>query len=392
MASMSATDHAPAVAPGSREHAQRLVEQIRAAGPELEAAGRQAELDRALPPGIVKLLRDLGLFWLKTPNELGGTVLDPLDFCDVLEEVAYHDASAAWAVMVGNGTTGFLAGWLPDEGIREMFVPGEPLPIMAGQFVPRGTATRVDGGYRITGQWSFCSGIGHSNWVSGGFRTDDNDVRLFCIPKSETTVLDTWDVAGLQGTGSNDFSLSDHFVPAYRTMRTMGEPPKRGGPLHRQPARIFVGNELGPVVVGIARRALDDMREAAARSGGGMGRSALGDRPAFQKTFGQVDAQVHGASLLYREAVAVAWQRFLEGHIDEALIDVSMARMTHAVDSCADAVGELFRYGGGRVLSLDDPMQRHLRNLIAAAQHLMVSEENFELSGKALLADAEAGR
>jgi alkylation response protein AidB-like acyl-CoA dehydrogenase len=371
----------------SARMAQELIEEVRAAAPELEGAAREAELDRALPPRIVALLRELGLFWLKTPAELGGRVLDPLDFCDVLEEVAYHDASAGWAVMVGNGTTGFLAGSLPDEGVREMFVPGAALPVIAGQFIPRGTATRVDGGYRISGRWSFCSGITHADWVAGGCRTDDGDVRLFCIPKAEATVLDTWHVAGLQGTGSNDFALEDHLVPATRTMRAFGEPARRGGPLHRQPARIFVGNELGPVAVGIARRALHDMRAAAAGTAGGPGRTALGDRPAFHKAFGQADAAVRAAALLYRDAVAAGWERFLEGSADEALMHVSMARTTHAVDACVRAVSELFRYGGGRVLSLEHPMQRHLRNLIAAAQHVFLTEENFELAGRALLTE-----
>jgi alkylation response protein AidB-like acyl-CoA dehydrogenase len=365
----------------------RLLEQLREAGPELEAAGRQAEVERQLPAHIVELLRRLGLFWLKTPNELGGNELDPLDFCDVLEEVAYHDASAGWAVMVGNGTTGFLAGSLPDEGIREMFVPGAPLPIVAGQFVPRGTAVRVRGGFRVTGRWSFCSGIPHASWVAGACTVDEGDIMLLCIPKGEATVLDTWHVAGLQGTGSNDFSLSDHFVPAARTMRLIGEPAKRGGPLHRQPARLFVGNELGPVAAGIARRALDDMRRAAAMTARSATRSPLGDRASFQKTFGQADAKLRAARLLYRDTVALGWQRFLEGDVDEALIDVSMARTTFAADSCVDLVSDLFRYGGGRVLALDNPMQRHLRNLIAVAQHLFLTEENFELAGKALLGD-----
>jgi alkylation response protein AidB-like acyl-CoA dehydrogenase len=363
---------------------QRLVERIREAAPQIEAAARRAEVDRALPADIVELLRGLGLFWLKTPAELGGDPLDPLDFCDVLEEVSLHDASAGWAVMVGNGTTGFLAGSLPDEGVQEIFVRGAPLPIIAGQFVPRGTATRVDGGYRVSGTWSFASGITHASWAAGGCRVDDGDIRLFCVPKDEVTVLDTWHVAGLQGTGSNDFTLADRFVPASRTMRALGEPAKRGGALHRQPAKLFVGNELGPVAVGIARRALDDMRAAAATPGGGA-RPALADRPAFHKALGQSDAKVRAASTLYRDTVELAWERFLEGRADEPLVELCMARSTYAVDLCIEAVQDLFRYGGGRALALDNPMQRHLRNLIAAGQHLFLAEENFERAGKALL-------
>jgi alkylation response protein AidB-like acyl-CoA dehydrogenase len=367
----------------TREHP--LVGQVREVGAQLAGAARQAELNRALPEEIVEILRDLGLFWLKTPDELGGTTLDPLDFCDVMEEVAYHDASAAWAVMIGCGTTGYLAGRLPDEGIAEMFVPGAPLPVAAGQFIPRGTATRVDGGYRVTGRWSFCSGIMHSDWVGGGFSAEDGQLRIHVVPKSEATVHDVWHVAGLQGTGSNDFSLTDHFVPDGRTMLTYDEPPKRGSSLHRQPPKLFVGNELGPLAVGVARRALDDMRETSRRPVSGMARIPLGDRATFQKTFAQCDAMVRAAQLLYRDAVAESCARFEEGNLDDGLMDIDMGRFVYANDLCIEAVRTLFRQGGGRVLHLEHPMQRHLRNLIAAGQHLFLSEENFELSGRALL-------
>jgi alkylation response protein AidB-like acyl-CoA dehydrogenase len=363
-----------------------LVRSVRDIGPELAAAARQAELERTLPSAVVARLRELRLFWLKTPAVLGGAELDPLAFCDVLEEVAYHDASAGWAVMVGNGTTGFLAGSLPDDGIREMFRSDTPLPIVAGQFVPRGTAAPVEGGYRVTGRWSFCSGLPHADWLTGACATQDGDLRLVCVPKSEATVHDTWHVAGLQGTGSQDFSLDDHFVPARRTMSLIEEEPKRGGPLHRQPARLFVGNELGPVAVGIARRALDDMREvAAAGTARAFSGAPLRDRAAFHKALGQADARLAAARLLYRDTVALGWRRFLEDRADDALMAMTMARTTHAVDICVGLVSDLFRYGGGRVLALEHPMQRHLRNLTAAAQHVFLSEENFELAGRALL-------
>jgi alkylation response protein AidB-like acyl-CoA dehydrogenase len=101
----------------SRDRAKALVEAITEVGAMFEGAAREAEVERRLPSSVVEVLRDLGLFWLKTPLGLGGSELDPIDFCDVLEHLAYFDASAAWAVMVGNGTTGTFAGWLPDEGV-----------------------------------------------------------------------------------------------------------------------------------------------------------------------------------------------------------------------------------------------------------------------------------
>ena len=101
----------------------------------------------------METLRELGAFWLKTPAELGGTPLDPLDFCDVLEEFALTDTATAWAVMVGNGGTGTAGGWLPDAGARRVFDPGRPRPLVVGH---RDRAAR-DGRWPA-GTWSAASG------------------------------------------------------------------------------------------------------------------------------------------------------------------------------------------------------------------------------------------
>ena len=271
-----------------------VLEAARALGPAFEAATRQAEVERTLPQSVVEQMREAGLFWLKTPKSLGGSELDPVGFCDVVEEIAYHDASAAWAVMIGNGVTGTFAGWLPDEGVEDLFPEGGPLPIMAGQFVPRGVAVAVPGGYRVTGRWSFSSGIMHSSWVAGAARVEGGEPGeeiLLCVPKSSATVHDIWFVAGLEGTGSNDFSLEDVFVPASHTRRRADAPPQRGGPLFRQPQSLFVANEITPVAVGIARRALDDIVVLARATVRGATGVPLIDRAAFQKTLGRAEAK-----------------------------------------------------------------------------------------------------
>ena len=204
-------------------------------------------------------LSSLGLFWLKTPAEFGGTPLTPLEFCDVIEELAYIDASTAWATMIGNGCGGMAGGWLPDEGARRVFGasasetgPGS-LPLIAGQPQPRGVARPVLGGYVVSGRWGFSSGIVHAGWVIGGFPApaDPAVVMVFVAPKDDADVVDTWHVAGLQGTGSLDFRLSDVFVPASMTY-VRGGPAFRGGALFRQPGvhgRDLRGGRRRPVPV-----------------------------------------------------------------------------------------------------------------------------------------------
>jgi alkylation response protein AidB-like acyl-CoA dehydrogenase len=374
-----------------------FLDAVRARRTTFEAAARRAEEERTLPADVVEMMRELRLFWLKTPRELGGSELDPLEFCDVLEEIAYYDASAAWTAMVGNGVTGMVAGWVPDEGLREIFpAAGEGeradarLPICAGQFVARGTAVPVDGGYVVTGRWSFCSGINHADWVVGGSTVAGGDGRelLVVVPKSEATLHDTWYAAGLQGTGSGDFSLTETFVPAGRTFGWGGTPAVRAGDLFRQAPLLFVSNELGPVVVGVARRAVDDMYALASATDRRMSRVHLSERAAFQKDIARAECRLRAMRLLYRDTVAECWAAAgAGGKLSETFVPRQLAQHTLVVEECAALVDQIMRYAGGRALSLDHPMQRHLRNLIAARQHVYVSDENYERAGKARLAE-----
>ena len=189
---------------------------------EFEAADERAEKLRTLPGETVATLRAMGAFWLKTPAELGGTPLAPLDFCDVMEEFGYADAATAWTVMVGNGGTGTAGGWLPDAGAGRVFAPGRPLPLVVGTPGPRGTGRAAPGGYVVSGRWGFASGVAYADWLLGGFRVPGGGglpdrLLVAVVPKDDVEVVDTWHVAGLQGSGSFDFRMADVFVPAEMT-------------------------------------------------------------------------------------------------------------------------------------------------------------------------------
>ena len=369
-----------------------LLERLRARRGDFEAAGERAEQLRTLPPDIVEILRDLGLFWLKTPAELGGTPLHPLEFCDVIEELAYAEVSAAWAAMIGAGCTGMAAGWLPEAGLRTVFPPGGPPPVLAGQPQPRGTGRRANGGYLVSGRWSFNSGIVHADWVIGAFRPDGDENRMlvFAMPKSEAAVIDTWRVAGLQGTGSLDFRTDAVFVPDELTYDPAAGA-VRGGDLFRQEIHLFVSNEVPPLCIGLARRAIDDMTELAGHTARFPGGPALSERAVFHKELGRADARVRAARLLHREAIAAGFEAAGRGDgADPAVLTAAAVASVYAVETCAEVVSDLFRYGGGRVLALSSPMQRHLRNALAARQHLAVSDEFYEAAGRDLIQSAKA--
>ena len=387
-----------------------LLAGIRANREKFESAGDRAEELRTLPHDGVALLRTLGLFWLKTPAELGGTPLPPIEFCDVIEELAYVDTSTAWAAMIGAGCNGLTGGWLPEDGARRIFGAADGVrPVVAGQLVPRGTGHPVRGGYLVSGRWGFSSGIVHADWLIGAFKPDrgeqgdansDDDAApsgfplmvVFLVPKDQAEVIDNWHVAGLQGTGSLDFSLDGVFVPTEMTYR-LGAPAVRGGDLFRLGMPAFVSNEVPPLAVGLARRALDDMTELATHTARFPGGPTVSERAVFHKELGRAETRIKAARAVHREAMAQAWDAAVAGTVpgEEIQLAVTTASI-YAVETCTDVVSDLFRYGGGRVLALSNPMQRHLRNVLAARQHIALSEEHYEAAGRYILQSAKRRR
>ena len=403
-----------------------LLADIRSHREQFESAGDRAEELRTLPHDAVATLRELGLFWLKTPAELGGTPLPPVEFSEVIEELAYIDTSTAWAAMIGAGCNGLAGGWLPAAGARRIFgdsadaapagTRANRLPVLAGQLAPRGTGTPVTGGYLVHGRWGFSSGIVHADWLIGAFKSErapaaggggaaggagaDDEAAstgigamiVFAIPKAEAEVIDNWHVAGLQGTGSLDFSVDGIFVPAELTYE-LGSPAVRGGDLFRLGMPAFVSNEVPPLAIGLARRAIDDVTELAAHTARFPGGPTVSERAVFHHALGRAEVRVRAARAVHREAMAAAFASAVADGApsEEQQLAVTTASV-HAVETCADVVSELFKFGGGRALALTNPMQRHLRNVLAARQHVALSEENYEAAGRYLLESAKARR
>jgi indole-3-acetate monooxygenase len=371
--------------PGATATYEHLMAEIDKRRAELEEASADADAMRTLPPPAVEILRDLEVFWLKVPEELGGNPIDPLQFSDAIEELAYIDASLGWTAMIGAGSGGIAASLLPDEGAKELFLDSPSRPIFAGQPRARTKAKPVEGGFVVSGRWSFSSGIHHAEWLIGGFHTDEDEDPPnpfgtgFVVPKSQATVFDNWHVAGLAGTGSSDYALEEVFIPTTHTGKRRGVPPRLKGPLWRQEPLVLVGNELPAVAVGNARRALDRVVEMAAGTTRGISGTPLAERPAFQQGLARAEVRWRAARLVYRDAVGEAWEAVLrDGQASERENLAVATAQTYVTDVCAEVVLDVFRFGGGRVIALSNPLQRHVRDALAARQHLAATDEHYE--------------
>ena len=379
--------------PTDREEKRRVlmdaVESVRAT---LEAGVEESERIGTLAPSSVNALYDSGLLRLKMPHVLGGAEADVVTQLDVLEAVSRIDPASGWCLMIGAASLGSLAAFLPDDSIEEIFVGGKP-PRTAGAAAPSATATPVDGGYRVTGHWKFGSGIMHADWVSAGARVvadaradRPRQIRM-AMPRHKVKVHDNWQVMGLRGTGSCDFSVDDLFVSdGFAWDSTLTEP-LRGGALYRLGRPAFVTNEHSAFALGVARRALDAVAEtAASKTRGYNSVNLLANRATFQRALGECDMRLRAARSLNVEILEEAWRSVCAGQTPPPPLQAQMRSCaTYTTDVAADVTAQAFRYGGGEALFTPNILQQCLRDINAAAQHQMVSDTAYENHGQFLL-------
>ena len=369
-----------------------LMDTVESVRPVLEAGAAESEEIGTLPVASVNALYDSGLFRLKLPHVLGGAEADPVTQLEVLEAVSRIDPASGWCLMIGAAGLGSLGAFLPDESIEELFIGGRP-PRVAGVQAPYGTATPVDGGYRLTGRWRFGSGVRHAQWVSAGARVDADAAQgrpsllRVVVPTSRIKIHDNWQVMGLRGTGSCDFSMQDLFVPDRLAWDATSVEPRRGGGLYRLGRPGYVTNEHSAFALGVGRRALDGVTDlAASKIRGYNSANLVANRPAFQGALGEADMRLRAARALNVEILSEAWQCVCDGRTPPPPLQAQMrAVATHTTDVAVDVASRAFHYGGGEALFTGNILQQCLRDIHAAAQHQMVSDTAYENHGRFLL-------
>ncbi len=355
------------------------------------AGSDEGEAAGTLPQSTVDAIYDSGLFSFKTPQVLGGAEADAMIQMDVIEAASRIESAAGWCLMIGAGSLSGMAAFLPNEAIDEIFVGGTA-PKTAGVAAPTGKATLVEGGYRVSGRWAFASGIRHSQWVGFGAMVADGNSTLqqvrMVVPTSQVQIHDNWDVLGLRGTGSCEFSLSDVFVPQRFTWGGTEAKPLRGGPnfLLGRPGMQTTGH-CG-FALGVGRRALDAVTELAKQKKRGYrGNEVLvADRGSFQRFLGESDLRLRAAKALCMETIEEAWESVCQGITPPPPLQIRLrASGTYSTTEASDIVSQAFRFGGGTAMYNSHILQKCLRDINASAQHQMVSDRAYENHGQFIL-------
>ena len=328
-----------------------------------------------LPIATVDAMVEADLHATMIPKVLGGPELGLLDSMDVWAEVARADGSAGWCLMASAATTAYFAAYCPDTLTDEMF--GDGVPLAAGQFAPMGVGELSDDGVTVSGSYQFGSGINHAKWAGAGVitaPTDGSDAEyLFCItPRENAQVVGNWDVLGLQGTASYDYTLDSVLIPRHATF-PLGAPRLRGGPMYDLGVIPLTSAGHAAFALGVVRRALDETMKIASTKQRMAGKSKIGEDQRFLYDLGVLESRFRAAELWVKttyaelEADIIATDTY-----DARLGAAAMQANIFVTQEGADIVRQCYLHSGTAGLR-QGPLNRCFRDIHAGTQHALTS-------------------
>ncbi|WP_167759105.1 acyl-CoA dehydrogenase family protein [Blastococcus sp. TF02A_35] len=354
----------------------------------IRESGAQAESERHLPSALVAQLRETGVFSCAVPAEWGGADLTSAEQTRIIEALSRADVSVGWCVMIGMDS-GIYARYLSPEAARAIF--RSPDLITAGQVAPLGRGEPVDGGYLVNGDWRFASGSNHADVMAAGFRVAESaggvpaekgTWKVLLAKPEQFEFIDSWYSTGLAGTGSRDYVARDLFVPAGHVISF--ERPVHPGILTRRSDALV--RKMAGVALGAGRAALDVAYSLAEGKGGTANASARAGTPRARRVVAECELQLSAARALVYGSLDEQWEHLLKG---EKLGVAARARAAlsryNAFRSARQVIEEVYDLvGGAAVYSSRTPLDRLLRDIVTACQHVVAQHQMIDWVGELL--------
>jgi indole-3-acetate monooxygenase len=379
-----------------------LVDIARSLEPLIRAHAEDLEQGR-VPPPLVEALYDTGVFMTMLPREVGGLEAEPVEWLQLIEELARINASVGWMAFIQSGVG--LTFLDPERFERFRKRGGGRLILAMNLGRMAGKAVKVEGGYRIGGRWPFASGSPFATWLGGlsvvcdpgGSPVVDANgqpQRLLAIwPADQARLIDTWDGLGLRGTGSGDFEISDLFVPDDQVNPGFYSAPIYDRALFRIKEMPEVGH--GAHALGVASAALESFVAAVKMKPvpGSARHAAMGHMQAHQMAFGRADAAVRAARALLHETARAAYE---DAKARPELSLELRVRLREAniftVRTAKEAVGLIFEMAGSSAVYRGRPIEQAFRDINTAANHTNYMDTAYAAIGSYFLTrDREGG-
>jgi indole-3-acetate monooxygenase len=388
-------------AENATDHARRgaeLVERARGLIPMITAATGAIERDRVIPADVLKAMHDARLFRTLIPASIDGEEVEPATFFQVVEAVAMADASVAWCLCQNSGVS-MAAAYLDPKVARELFGAANAA-VATGAPTPHAKAVVTEGGYRVSGHWHFASGSRHSQWIGGhstvcepdgsprlGPNGKPLDARTLFFPKSKAKITDTWQVIGLRGTGSDDYEVSDLFVPeAYSFTRESDADRRETGPLYKFSIFNMFGIGFCAVALGIARTVLTDFIAVAKKKKAHSSGKLLAENDFVQTEVGRAEAKLGAARAYVLDGYAQLYEQALRGEKVSAAQRYASRGMTcFAIQQAREVVDFAYHAAGAGAIFDNNPFERRFRDLHTVTQQSQAHVENFESLGQSLM-------
>ena len=377
----------------------QIIEELRG---EILTGGDEAQRIRRLPDGLVARLVETGFFRFTLPPELGGEDASALDTIAILEAMASIDASVAWNVMLGSEINAMAAGGMDPKLAKEVYVDN-PGVIMCGGGGPGSTPPRAerqkDGGVRVWGQTTFISGCHNAQYCFMGaplMRGDEIEkgsnglpiFKLWFLPRDQWQILDTWDVAGLRGSGSHDVKADGAYVaPKFTGVDLMSLPAHYPNPVYRIPVPLRLAYNKVAVALGVAKGALETFSDLAQSKIPMLSTATLKNRPIAQYRMGECTAQYHAMRAYVMATMSDVEEELRSGAALPSAATTQAARLAcvHAANECMKVVDALHNAAGTSGMRMHSPLERKLRDAHGCATHRWVAHPLYQDLGAILL-------
>ena len=369
-----------------------LVRRAEAMIPMLRAKAEETEKARRVSDETIQAFRDAGFFKVLQPKRWGGYEMHPSVNYRILMELGRGCPSSAWNFMV-LGTHQFELG-LMDQAAGDWLWGDDNTRLTASSYAPMGKVKKVDGGYVLNGRWvtsSGCDNAAGGAFVGGKVFDDAGnllDFRSFLVPPSDYEIMDDWHVAGLCGTGSKSLVLKDAFVPEFRSHTMLGYENKGKVGLYGLPFLYVFFASVSSCIVGMARGMMDlYIEHMAPRENVFMAAGSAAVNPFVKGRLGEASAKIRGSQARLLNNVNEAWT-FAEKGLPVPIAD----RVRHFSENqctggeCVDAAHMLFKKSATRGIWLSSPLQRQMRDIMIAANHVTQNQDDLgDLAGGFLL-------
>ena len=380
------------------------VARARDLAPLIASEADRIERGGKVTPAAMAAMHEAEMFRLCLPRSMGGGEASPMTIQGTIETIAAADASTAWCLGQGLGCS-LSAAFLAPEVAADVFGAADSV-LAWGPFNKRERAVPADGGYRLTGRWSYASGIRNATWMGAHCPETGADgtplripdgrprIRSFLFPPAAATVHPVWETMGLKGTGSDDYEVSDLFVPESYTFVRDFEPDRREtGPLYRIALTAFYGMSFASVALGIARAMLDEFIALASAKTASHTTAMLREGTAVQSDVALAEGHLGASRAYLLETMEEIWQVLGRG---DALDIDRRARLRIA---CAYASGRArevaamaYHRAGSTAIHARNPFERRFRDMNTVSQQIQAAPSNLEHAGMAILGLEPGGR